>query len=191
MLYLNTDIQSLSEADVERLIAELPAWRREPTLRIGSPELRRESVLAFHELQRGLREELGFSEVPPFSYNEHGKPLLAGYPDIWFSLSHCRSAVGCLIDSRPCGLDIERMRPVRESLVRYTMNELEQAEIARAADTATAFLTLWTRKEALLGTGISGGLRDALSPEQTEGIRLTTQLHAERGFVLSQAVEIH
>ncbi|MCF0196907.1 MAG: 4'-phosphopantetheinyl transferase superfamily protein, partial [Bacteroidaceae bacterium] len=111
------------------------------------------------------------------------------YPHIHFNLSHCRSAVGCVVSDKPCGLDIERIRRAEDALIRHTMNEEEQAEIANAADKDLAFTILWTRKEAVLklaGTGISGGLHNALSPDKLESISLTTT--ARTDYVFSTAV---
>ena len=41
----------------------------------------------------------------------------------------------------------------------------------------------------LRGTGISEGLRDALSPESLYGIHLTTEEHLSEGFILSTATD--
>ena len=191
-LYLNTHIQTFPEADVEWLMERLPAWRREQACRFRHLEGRRQSALAYEELCRGLREEYGIEEAPAFEYNEHGKPHLQGRPDIHFSLSHCRAAVGCLLSDAPCGLDIEIIRPLRPALAEHTMNAVEQALIQQSPTPDITFVRLWTQKEAVLklrGTGISEGLRDALSPESLYGIHLTTEEHLAEGFILSTATD--
>ena len=181
MLYLNTHIQTFTEADVEWLIERLPTWRREQACRFRHLEGRRQSALAYEELCRGLREEYGIEEPPAFEYNEHGKPHLQGRPDIHFSLSHCRAAVGCLLSDAPCGLDIEIIRPLRPALAEHTMNAVEQALIQQSPTPDITFIRLWTQKEAVL--------RDALSPESLYGIRLTTEEHLAEGFILSTATD--
>ncbi|MCR4920806.1 MAG: 4'-phosphopantetheinyl transferase superfamily protein [Bacteroidaceae bacterium] len=191
MLYLNAHTDSYSEADIEWIVSRLPEWRREQALRFRHLEGRRQSALAYDELCRGLREEYGIEEAPTFEYGQHGKPTLASYPHIHFSLSHCRKAVGCLLSDRPCGLDIECIRPLRPSLVEHTMTPIEQALISSSPNPDIAFVRLWTQKEAVLklrGTGISEGLREALSPESLQGISVSTEEHLAEGFVLSKAV---
>ena len=191
MLYINNHINRYTEADIERLMEQLPEWRRSQAMRFRHFEGRRQSVLAYMELCRGLSEEYGLSEAPEFLYDEHGKPTLVAYPHIHFSLSHCRQAVGCLLSSAPCGLDIETVRPLRESLMRHCMNETEQTQILSAEEPAVAFTRLWTQKEAvlkLLGTGLAGGLKDALENLNVRGIALHTEFCLGHSVLLSTAL---
>ncbi|MBQ7180026.1 MAG: 4'-phosphopantetheinyl transferase superfamily protein [Bacteroidaceae bacterium] len=188
VLYLD-DFAAL---EIESLTERLPQWRREQALRFRHEAGRRQCVLAYEALRQGLRELYGISEAPDFDYNSHGKPSLRQWPHIHFSLSHCREAVGCLLSERACGLDLEARRPVRESLVRYTMNEDEASLIGSADDPDTAFLRLWTRKEAVLklrGTGIQGSMKDVLSEAATQDLELHTQLLPRREIVCSWAVK--
>lgn len=188
MLYLNTHIAETTAQQLSQLIGLLPLQRREAALRFTHLQGRRECVLAYMELCRGLKAEYGIDEMPRFDYTPEGKPLLADHPHIHFSLSHCREAVGCLLSDRPCGLDIERIRPVKDSLVRHTMNADECRKIFASERPDAAFIRLWTRKEAVLklrGTGIANHLRDAIDPEQLHGVSLHTEEFP--GFVVTCA----
>ena len=101
--------------------------------------------------------------MPRWRYNEYGKPYLEQGP--YFSISHCKQAILVAISDREIGVDIESIRRADESLVRRTMNEAEQARIADSPDPQRAFITLWTRKEAVLkmrGTGILDDLHRVL-----------------------------
>ena len=92
------------------------------------------------------------------------KPM-QGHPEIHFNLSHCREAALCCVSDRPVGVDVEAVRPLRDGLVEYTMNDAEIAEIREAAEPALAFTLLWTMKEALLkltGEGINNHLKEVL-----------------------------
>ena len=168
-------IQEYTPEEIDRWTAELPLWRREKVESIKHGTGRRQSLLAYRLLCRGLREEYGITETPTFTYGEHGKPFIkiqnskfkiknSSLP--FFSLSHCRKAVACIIDDRPCGIDIESVgRRASDSLIRYSMNEEEIGEIKKGEPGGKAFLRLWTRKEAvlkLIGTGIRDTMKDVL-----------------------------
>ena len=191
-LCLNDHIADLSEAQTERLIASLPEWRREVALRFKHLQGRRECAVGYIELLRGLRLSYGIEEMPAFSFNEHGKPQLKDFPDIHFSISHCREAVGCLVSNRPCGLDIEHIRKAKEDLVRYTMSPQEVEAIYADPFPNIAFTRLWTQKEAILklaGTGIVDDLHHVLNPDRLTGITMKTIENPYRGYVYSIAVQ--
>ena len=192
MLCINDHIAEISEAETERLIASLPEWRREVALRYKHLQGRRECAVGYIELLRGLRLCFGIEGMPAFAYNEHGKPFLQEHPDIHFSISHCKEAVGCLVSSQPCGLDIEYIHKAKEGLVRYTMSQAEVDAIFAASCPDIAFTRLWTQKEAVLklaGTGITDDLRHVLEPENLKGIRMETTENPYRGYIYTIAIK--
>ena len=165
MLYINDHIKEIKEKQVVKAIGLLPSWRREQALKFKHLEGRRECAVAYLELCRGLQLEYDIREMPLFSYDKNLKPTLWNHPHIHFSLSHCKEAVGCFISNAPCGLDIESIRPAKELLVRYCMNEEECQNIFSAPNPDAAFISLWTMKEAvfkLQGTGINDNIKDIL-----------------------------
>lgn len=162
MLYIDDHIWDF---DLKAALLELSPERREQALRYRHELGRRQCALAYLLLKRALHEGYGITGNPRFNYGEHGKPLLADYPDIHFSLSHCREAVACAVSDRPVGIDVESIGRYREQLAAYTMSEDERAAIAAAASPEVAFTRLWTMKEALLkcsGQGIVDGLKTVL-----------------------------
>ena len=190
MLCINDHIAEMSEEQTEQVIAFLPDWRREQALRYKHLQGRRECAVGYIELLRGLRECFGISGFPSFSYNEHEKPFLKDYPDVHFSISHCKEAVGCFVSNRPCGLDIESIRKAKEDLVRHTMSPKEAEEIYTSKWPDIAFTRLWTQKEAVLklkGTGIIDDLHAVLSPDNLQGIGLQTIENPYRGYILTIA----
>ena len=190
MLCINDHIAEMSEGQTERVIAFLPDWRREQALRYKHLQGRRECAVGYIELLRGLRECFGISGFPSFSYNEHEKPFLKDYPDVHFSISHCKEAVGCFVSKRPCGLDIESIRKAKEDLVRHTMSPKETEEIYTSKWPDIAFTRLWTQKEAVLklkGTGIIDDLHAVLIPDNLQGIELQTTENPYRGYILTIA----
>ena len=153
--------------DLNAALKEISSQRREQALKFKHEEGQRLCVLAYLLLKRLLRQEYGIEDNPVFEYNEHGKPSIVGHPDIHFNLSHCKEAAACVVSNQPVGVDVEVIREYKESLVHYTMNENEVHEVETTADPATAFIRLWTMKEATLklyGKGIIDDLKHVIDP---------------------------
>ena len=159
--------EDIWEYDLEAALKEISEQRREQALKFKYELGQRLCVLAYLLLKKGLRETYGITDNPIFEYNEHGKPSIVGYPDIYFNLSHCKEAVICVVSDQPVGVDVEGIREYKESLVNYTMNDEEIAQIKTAENPAAAFIRLWTMKEAttkLIGTGISNDMKTVIDP---------------------------
>lgn len=131
--------------------------------------------------------------LPDFSYTPLGKPFLAGLPD--FSFSHCRRAIAVAFADTPnetVGIDVETVRDVKESLVRYVMNEKEQNQVYTATSRAEEFTRLWTQKEAILkckGTGIRSDLKLVMDDSTVcSAYRITSVFAPDRSYVISTAV---
>ena len=157
--------ENIWDFDLSVTLAEISEQRREQALKFKFEQGQRLCVLAYQLLKQGLRELYGITENPIFTYNEHGKPSIVGHPDIFFNLSHCKEAVICVISDQPVGVDVESIREYKGSLVNYTMNEAEIAEIQQAENPASRFIRLWTMKEAtmkLIGTGISNDMKTVI-----------------------------
>lgn len=162
-LYLNDDLQHF---DWQAALPLLSSQRREQCLKFKFEQGRRTCAAAYLLLCEGLRGEYGISEPPVFEYGEHGKPAIVGRPDIHFNMSHCREAALCALSDKPVGVDVESIGRYNESLVRYTMNDDELAQIQQSDRPDVAFIRLWTQKEAVLklsGTGITDNMRTALT----------------------------
>ncbi|MBP3775440.1 MAG: 4'-phosphopantetheinyl transferase superfamily protein [Prevotella sp.] len=181
MIYLNDDIAGF---DFETALPLLSDQRREQALKFKHEQGRKTCAAAYLLLCEGLRKEYGITEKPVFEYGEHGKPFIVGHPDIHFNLSHCREAAVCVISDRPVGVDIESIREYKESLVRYTMNEDEIAQITQSSHPEEAFTRLWTMKEAVLK--LSGeGLRNDMKSVLTGRERIETHINKEKNFIYS------
>ena len=162
MLYVNDHLQDF---DLALALQQLSGQRREQALKYRYEMGQRTCAAAYLLLCRGLREEYGITELPLFEYGEHGKPSILGHPEIHFNLSHCREAAVCIISDHPVGVDVESVRPLKDSLAEYTMNDAELDEIRQAANPALQFTRFWTMKEALLkltGEGINNHLKNVL-----------------------------
>ena len=172
MVYLNDQVDAL---DTDLALARVSAQRREQALRFRHEGSRRLCLAAYLLLMDGLREEYGLTEPPVFDYSSEGKPFVAAHPDIHFSLSHSGTVALCAISDQPVGADVEVPRQVSPSLIRFTMNDQEQAQIEASPNPTMQFFHFWTRKEALLkltGEGIRNDMKMVLC--ETDGCHFET-----------------
>ena len=94
-----------------------------------------------------------------YVYNESGKPYLKD-DNLYFSLSHSNGIVALTVSKEEIGLDIELIKPVKDSVAKRIMNDREY-NIYSSLDKNKKiiyFYEVWTSKEAYvkkLGTTIS------------------------------------
>ena len=97
-------------------------------------------------LAEAVRSLWGWTEIPPLERSHRGKPEFSGISDRWFSISHSSGYALCaLSDDGPVGVDIETVRPHRENLPAYVMNE---AEFAAFDGSWEDFSCVWVLKES-------------------------------------------
>lgn len=139
-------------------------WLIEPLPEGEGSQRERERALAYDVLCRLLDEE-----HPRLEHDDKGAPYLPDHPDLWVSISHCRTAVAVAVSSEGrVGIDVECRRKIGDGLMERVCTEDELAAVRSAEDSVMAFLQLWTCKEAVLkmrGTGIQGfgSMVDALA----------------------------
>lgn len=130
-------------------------WLIEPLPEGEGSQRERERALAYDVLCRLLDEE-----HPRLEHDDKGAPYLPDHPDLWVSISHCRTAVAVAVSSEGrVGIDVECRRRIGDGLMERVCAEDELAAVRSAEDSVMAFLQLWTRKEAVLKmrrTGIQG-----------------------------------
>lgn len=146
------------------------------------------ACLESYVMLRDMLESRGLSHPFRFGYNEHGKPFLIDHPDIHFNLSHCKNGIAVAVSDQPVGIDIESYHPVKEDLIRYTMNEEEQRIINESDDPVRTFTAYWTKKEAvfkLRGTGITHDLHGLLRGDEV----VVTHVNPEKQYVYSIAIK--
>ncbi|MBR6116329.1 MAG: 4'-phosphopantetheinyl transferase superfamily protein [Paludibacteraceae bacterium] len=184
MLLIHDDMSQCTEQEVTRLLQIVPAPRCDEALRYKHTFGRYCCLRSWEMLSELLRRE-GITSMPRWRYNEYGKPYLEQGP--YFSISHCKQAILVAVSDREIGVDVETIRRADDSLVRRTMNEAEQAQIAAAPDPQRAFIALWTRKEAVVkmrGTGILDDLHRVLDQQDYQ---LQTIDHSKMSYIYSVA----
>lgn len=146
----------LTDRVVQSLIqTELPSCERNATKS-------KTSRAARAVLRNVLSRYVGTSSADvQFHRNQHGKPFLTAGPE--FNVSHTDEVALIAIADRSVGVDIERRDRRLASLSRLLsrLDPKEATAICAAADPRSAFISLWTRKEAFIkctGQGIQRGL---------------------------------
>jgi 4'-phosphopantetheinyl transferase len=123
-----------------------------------------------------------------FEYGPAGKPALVG-PGPRFNVSHSdRYALLVIAEGGEVGIDIERIRPMRDmdQVAERVFSAAERAALSRvpADRRMDAFFAGWTRKEAYIkargeGIGLLGAIDVALSPGETPRLIRVAGLPAE------------
>lgn len=126
-----------------------------------------------------------------FDKNKYGKPFVK-YLDVEFNISHSGDMVVCVVDDKPVGIDIERIRPIDINIAKRicTVGELiylfghtpteDDFTYTTDREILTRFFELWTAKEAYgkcVGMGISNA--KALSTE------ITKSFTVQEGYIVS------
>lgn len=122
-----------------------------------------------HELGKkllliGLKDLYGISfesqDQPVIVKGEHGKPYLKDFPHINYNISHTDGLVACGIGDRQLGIDVERIRPFRNTILRKVFSDAEKRHMDEIPESERSqyFFRIWTLKESYLkasGLGIT------------------------------------
>lgn len=176
MLYVFDEIDALDNDFPRRCTPYLSVQRREKVFSYRFPLDRKLSAAAYMLLRLALANHYGIDESVVFSYRQNGKPFLRDYPHIHFNLSHCLSAVACVVSSNEVGVDVQEIAPVSDDLAKRVLTKREYAVFRTAGNPFRQFCEYWTIKESWLkktGMGIGTDLTD-LSAEELRGETLLT-----------------
>ena len=146
MIYIDNHIMDF---DLQQALSQVSHQRRQQALRYHFERDQRLCVAAYRLLQKALLTEYGIDQAPLMSYDANGKPTLIDWPDIHFSMSHCREAVACVVSDHPVGIDIESFDQYDEAVAARVMSEDEMREIQASPTPDVVFTRLWTMKESL------------------------------------------
>lgn len=90
--------------------------------------------------------------------NQWGKPYLSAFPQVFYSVTHCKRAVAVITAPFRVGIDAEAVKEYSDTVARRICSETEMAYIDSAHDKNIAFFRLWTLKESYikaLGLGLT------------------------------------
>ena len=180
---------SVSPSQLEEDMHKLPRFRRDRMLLLKRFEDRVLGVESFLLLMKALREDYGILSCPDLVYGVHGKPSFARHPEIFFSLSHCRSGAMCVVSRGNVGCDIESAnRKVSEAVMSRCFNSRETRAVHASSNPSLEFARIWTRKEAVgkfLGCGIDDTAPGILEEAEAAGLKIISGMNFARNYVYS------
>ena len=146
---------------------QFDAWYRR------MPDFRKEKIDAFKphhskllSLGAGILLETAMKGIGILSYevmpDPDKKPRINGHEDIFFNISHSGDVVILGISDREIGVDVEKIKHFKDTLVNYVFGEgdksLAKELIDSEADPDKVYTRLWTVKESIMkhsGKGIA------------------------------------
>lgn len=158
--------EGIDKKSLEAAMDKLPEWRRQYVEKKTLSE-KINGAFAYLLLEYVTKREFGGFDPAPFTYTSSGKPYFAS-SELFFSISHCKTAVGAAVSRSEIGLDLMDNRIINERITRIicTEGELRQFE---AADNKQDFLRLlWCKKESAVkktGTGFTAGFKTVKTEE--------------------------
>jgi len=135
---------------IKKQLPYLPQERQEKIRSFHFAEDGLRSLFVYFLLKKALADNFALSEKPRIRRTPQGKPFLQDYPEIFFSFSHSKGTVGCAVDQREIGLDIEDYLAYEEELAERfcSEKELKMLESLQPEEKAKALSRLWVLKEA-------------------------------------------
>jgi len=145
--------QPESRTKIRRLTESLSESRQKKIRSLRGEKGRRLSLGAGLLLDRGLREYGLREREVRIGYGPYGKPFLADYPDIHFSLSHSGTMVMAAFAPVCAGCDVEKIAQANSKIAERFFAPEEAAALRECRDEAAymdLFYRIWTRKESYI-----------------------------------------
>ena len=154
MYWLSCKLTDFSREEYDIAYKNLSPSRKDHIDRFQK-EADRARSLAGELLAQKLLDRLGLAGT--LHRDEKGRPYLTGC-DLFVSIAHCEDRVVCAADTKPVGIDIEKIRPIDVASAARHVCAPEELDYLQK-DSLTRFYEIWTGKEAWFkkqGTGIQG-----------------------------------
>lgn len=160
MKYKVLDIKNLNEAQFELALKKMSTERQQKCLRYKFVDDRRRMAFGEELLRKLISEEYVVDESDILITNlPSGKPVAEVKGNaVFVSLTHSGNFVACALSNKPVGIDLEVKRDFNPRVLK-ALCDAEREFVAKSKDEATAFLKIWTAKEAYLkmtGEGLAG-----------------------------------
>ena len=172
-MYRLLNVNDFSKTEYDKFFLAMAEDKKEKISRFRFEEDRKRSILGDMLAREMIAKKC---EVSPDS-----KPYVENL-GIHFNISHSGDYVICAVSESEIGIDIEKIKEVKDGLTEYICTEEEKNYIASCKDKEKKqrrFFEIWTAKEAyfkFLGTGL-GDLKSINSLDEEFKIHLKTFSH--------------
>ncbi len=106
-------------------------------------------------LEKYLGESVSLEEIE-IQKTKKGQPYLPAFSDLYLSISHSSDYVAVAVARERIGIDIQQVRPVKDSLYKRTLSIKERDFLQQCQDPHREFALLWALKEAIVKKQGSG-----------------------------------
>lgn len=175
--------EDISENHLAAAVEKLPEWRRN-CLPKNNLSGKINGAFSYLLLQKLVKERFGLTDTARFTYGKYGKPYFSQI-DVFFNISHCKTAAAAAVSREETGVDIMDNRKVGENTALRICSGKELEKYNLAEDKQAFLIELWCKKESLVkktGTGFSIGFKAA----DTEGVDF--YIHKNEKYTVSAAV---
>lgn len=153
------ELLNIHDIDIETLRTGVSEKRLEKSNRYSHTEDVLRSLSVEYLLNQMIQKNHPEIPVPvTLQYDEKGKPHLKnsnGHEPLFISLSHSGDYVVCMLDTVPCGVDIELCK---EKHYKKILNRICSENEIKLVKSLSDFYNIWTLKESVLkatGKGLS------------------------------------
>lgn len=160
-IYLFEQEELVSDDFIKKALPLLPEERRKKALRYRNRIDRNNCVLTYLMLKIALKE---YFQILDFTiqYDWYVKPFLKEYPNVFFSISHCKCGCVVVVADELVGIDIQNIVPFSWDVAKRVCCLEELGVLKQSTHKQREFIRMWTKKESYLkmtGAGISGNLK--------------------------------
>lgn len=159
--YLFKQEELVQDNFIKKVLPLLPEERRLKALRYRNRIDRNNCVLTYLMLKIALKECFQITDFT-IQYGRYGKPFLKEYPEVFFSISHCKCGCAVVVADELVGIDIENIVPFSWDVAKRVCCPEELDVLKQSTDKEREFIRMWTMKESFLkmtGEGIAGDLK--------------------------------
>lgn len=168
-------IDGVDEKSLEAAMDKLPEWRkRHVEKKTLSDKIN--GAFAYLILKYASEREFGAFDSSPFTYASGGKPYFSS-SDLFFSISHCKTAVGAAVSKSEIGFDLMDNRTINERITRIICTEGELRQFEAADDKQEFLRRLWCKKESAVkktGIGFTAGFKTVNTDKSDFKLKITS-----------------
>lgn len=154
-IYLLEEPGLIGEELLEKALGQLPDWRRQQAELKKNAADRINTAFSYLLLRKLIADSYGVFIEKAFLIGKNGKPYLADRKDIFFNISHCRTAIAAAVSDKEIGIDVVDYRDISSHLAKRFCTEKELINLD-----GVDLNEIWCKKEAYskyTGQGFSIG----------------------------------